>query len=78
MLVDRLNENVAAINITEHTFLASNGRSVIHLSILTYSLSSKPTCLKTDDKTELFAGFSARGHISVRLEFRQRNIGETF
>ena len=68
MLVDRLNENVAVIDNGELTFLASNGHSVIDLSILTHSLFSKPTCLTTDDETELFNGAPARGHIPVCLE----------
>ena len=70
MLVDRLNENVAVINIGEPTFLASNGHSVIDLCILTHSLSSKPTCLTTDKETELFTGAPTRGHIPVCLELK--------
>ena len=60
MLVDRLNENVAVIRNGEPTFLASNGHSVLDLYILTFSLSSKPTCLATNNETELFTGAPAR------------------
>ena len=57
------------INNGEPTFLASNGHSVIDFCILTHS-SSKPTCLATDDGTELFIGAPARGHIPVCLELK--------
>ena len=70
MLEDRKNENIAVINNGEPTFLASNGNSVIDFGILTHSLSSKPTCLTTDDETELFIGAPARVHILVCLELK--------
>ena len=66
----RLNENVAVIKKDEPILLASNGLSVIYLCILTHSLSSKPTCLTTDDKTELFTGAPAKGHLTVCLELK--------
>ena len=69
-IVDRLNENVAVINSGGPTFLASDGHSVIDLGILTHSLSSKPTCLTTDNETEFFTGAPVGGHFPVCLELK--------